>query len=149
MKKTQLEQLSKSLIPRWYAFAFTLIADELMAEQLVSDALTYSLLKEQDEWREFVQDKKINKHQVFKLLLPAIYKLACKRSAHGKIQKQQHAFFNLDLNVKAVLYAKYKLGYNQKQMQVMFELSLPQIHIATLVGMTALKEIPPEFNQYV
>jgi hypothetical protein len=48
MNKVQLIPLIDSLLPKVYGFAFSLLGDELQAEQAVIDAYTVFLMKEKD-----------------------------------------------------------------------------------------------------
>ncbi len=151
MKNKDVLDQSLVLIPRWYAFAYILMPDELMAEQLINDALTFSLLKEKEEWQELIvtSDSTINKHALFKILLPAIFNLARKRNVQTKLKKETSGFYSLDLVSRTVLYARFKLGFDYAQIQTLFGISFAQVTQASLLGYSALKELPPEFRTHV
>ena len=137
MKTDELEYLLSSLIPKLYSFAFAMMQEESMAEQIIIDA--YSVLVVKD--REFIENYKYEdtkkekvsfKRYLFINLLREIFEMSLKRKTHSKYLikrnfKEYNSFYSLDNQQKAVLFLKENFEFSIEMIQETLQLEKHQV----------------------
>lgn len=137
MNKVELIPLIDNLVPKVYGFAFSLLGDELQAEQAVIDAYTVFLMKEKDFLideeldPESKQDRKSLKKFLLREMTREVYELSLKRvSQFGRNKKSPpefNRFYSLSLNKRALIYLKEVGLYTVSDLQEIFALERHQV----------------------
>ncbi|MFT6631390.1 MAG: hypothetical protein ACJAS4_001339 [Bacteriovoracaceae bacterium] len=137
MNKVQLIPLIDSLLPKVYGFAFSLLGDELQAEQAVIDAYTVFLMKEKDFLVKEEMDSDNNRHRqglkkyLLREITREVYELSLKRISQlgGKRKSllEFESFYSLNLNKRALLYLKEIGLYTVSDLQEIFSLERHQV----------------------
>ncbi len=127
MKRNDLFQLVAPLSEKLYRFAYTLIPDDLQAEQLVIDSLNAYLIKEQKQIikREFDPKNKREAQQLrrfyFKGLLKYLSDIGIRRS--GQLTEQLKdmrpagyaEFYGLEPRVRIVMGLRYDARFSVEE----------------------------------
>ena len=120
VKKTELNNVLNSLQTKFYEFAYIILPDDLNATQLVIDATTAFIIKEQDwlaitdyDGAEDSKERGLVKLDVYKLVLKNIFEIGIKRFSQIPndalvIDEQFKNFYDLDVISRALLYLKHK-----------------------------------------
>ena len=136
MNKSEITPLIDSLIPQLYNFAYSLIPDELQAEQLVVDAYSVFLVREQAFLLDCHYDKDPKKRSKVKkkiqnLLITDLLELGSKRAPQLKellrSERKHKAFYQLEINQRAVLSLKENLNLSLSELQEVFALQRHQV----------------------
>jgi hypothetical protein len=131
VKKKEFETYLHHYHPELFSFAFSLVPDDLQAEQIVIDSVANVLVSEKDFIQELldqpflVENSKRNNDELFKKLLHAAYMLGEKRfyqigdSLQTSEKKRSFAaFYRLCVLDKAVLYLNYKLNFKAEDIAI-------------------------------
>ena len=148
MKDGQFMTLIDSLIPGLYSFGYALIPDELEAEQLVMDAYSVFVIRED----EFIHECELNesrerakvKRFVQSQICSDMVELASKRAGHllslFRRKGEESAFYRLDLHQRSALYLKESLGMTVSMLQEVLVLEKHQVMEALYNGKMLLNE---------
>lgn len=129
MKRKDFYQLALPLSDKLYRFAFTLIPDDLQAEQLVIDSLNAFLLKEKKDIlkREVnlssKKDSQIVRRNYFKGILRYMCDIGTRRSIQlGEQMKvlrpeEYTAFYSLDPKVRFVISLRYEAQFSVEEIE--------------------------------
>lgn len=122
MNKVDFEPFLTTQLSKLFSFAFSLIPEELQAEQLVIDAYSVFAVREKDTIEDFdldledVKDRAIIKRFITLHMLAEIYELGVKKSAHFKNSLVppvgKEAFYSLDVSQRAVLFLSDSLDFS-------------------------------------
>lgn len=137
MKIDDLEILTSSLIPKLYSFAFAMINEESMAEQIVIDAYSVFLVKDKNfienfKYEDSKKEKVSIKRYLFINLLREVYEMSLKRKAHSKYLLKKRfdeydAFYSLESQQKAVLFLKENFEFSIEMIQETLQLEKYQV----------------------
>jgi hypothetical protein len=137
MKKSELEPLISSLLPKFFSFAFSLIPDELQAEQMVIDAYSVFLIREKDFIEELEYDPKSKREKsrfkkyLLKNLVADVYKLGIKRSSQLRHLNRENidyqAYYQIEISQRAVIFMKDVLGFSIEDIQEILNMKKYQV----------------------
>ncbi len=129
MKRSEFFSLVQPLTSKLYNFAFSLLPDDLQAEQLVVDSVNAFLLREADEIIERELDKEDKKsvqllrRQYFKGMLKHMAEIGVRRSHQMNesmrlSRPEEYAtFFSLDPKVRLALKLRYEAQFVVEEIQ--------------------------------
>lgn len=129
MKRSQFYQLIEPLTDRLYRFAYSLIPEELQAEQLVIDGLNAYLLKEKKNVlnREVdmtvKKDLQILRRYYFKGILRHMSEIGLRRSVQLMEQmkvtrpEEFQAFYNLEPKLRMILSLRFDAQLNVEEIE--------------------------------
>lgn len=126
MNKAELASILENVLPKLFSFAYSLIPDELQAEQMVIDAYSVFIIREKEYIEEYkldmVQKKERARFRRFlmKSLLQDIYKLGVKRASQlGDYtpERNYQSYYQLGIPERAILYMKDILGLELEEIQ--------------------------------
>lgn len=129
MKRKDFYQLVQPLTEKLYRFAFTLIPDDLQAEQLVIDGLNAYLLKERKSIlrRELdlssKKETQLARRILFKGILRYLGDIGARRSTqineHVKknLPKEYTSFYALDPKVRFVISLRYEAQFSVEEIE--------------------------------
>lgn len=137
MKDVELMSNIQKIIPKLYGYAYALVPDELMAEQILVDATSVSLMKEKNLLISFSQEIATKKEALLfkkKLqlnLIKEVWFLAKKRSSElpprFKYPENFNSFYELDLLQRSALYLKEKEELKWEDILFVHELKKYQV----------------------
>lgn len=134
MKRKDFYQLTFPLTDKLYRFSFTLIPDDLQAEQLVIDSLNAYLLKERKNIlrKEINLDNKkdlqIARRQVFKGILRHMCDIGVRRAGQlSELTRTERpegyaAFYALDPKVRFVMSLRYEGQFTVEEIEEMAQI---------------------------
>lgn len=129
MKRSEFFQLAQPLTERLYRFAFSLLPDDLQAEQLVIDSLNAYLIREKKSIlakKANMEDKKemiLIRRQIFKGILRTMNEIGVRRAIQMNEQMRQvrpeeyKAFYNLDPKVRFAMKLRYEAQFNVEEIE--------------------------------
>lgn len=126
MNKAELAPILDHLLPKLFSFAYSLIPDELQAEQMVIDAYSVFIILEKERIESYQLDSTRRgqrtrfKRFLLKGLLRDILKIALKRSpqlGQFKSGENYQEFYLLDISERATLYMRDILGLDLDEVQ--------------------------------
>ncbi len=129
MKRKDFYQLSLPLTEKLYRFAYTLIPDDLQAEQLVIDSINAYLLKEKKSIMkrevniESKKDTQILRRTYFKSILKYLCEIGVRRSVQLSEQmkvlrpKEFAPFYSLDPKVRFVISLRYEAQFSVEEIE--------------------------------
>ena len=129
MKRKDFYQLALPLSDKLYRFAFTLIPDDLQAEQLVIDSLNAFLLKEKKDIlkREVNLTSKKDSQFVRRTYFKGILRYMCDIGTRRSIQlgeqmrvlrpEEYTAFYSLDPKVRFVISLRYEAQFSVEEIE--------------------------------
>lgn len=129
MKRKDFYQLTLPLTDKLYRFAYTMIPDDLQAEQLVVDALNAYLLKEKkgilkrEVNVESKKDAQIARRLIFKGILRYICDIGARRSGQltelMKVNRPEgySAFYSLDAKIRFVMGLRYEAQFTVEEIE--------------------------------
>ena len=124
MNKAELAPILDNLLPKLFSFAYSLIPDELQAEQMVIDA--YSVFIENYSLNtERKKDRSMFRRFLMKSLLRDIYLLGAKRAAQLKnlvFEKSYDSYYERGVSERAILYMKDILGLEIEEIQEVMQM---------------------------
>lgn len=129
MKRKDFYQLTLPLTDKLFRFAYTMIPDDLQAEQLVIDALNAYLIKEKKSImkREVdltsKKDSQILRRIIFKGILRYICDIGTRRS--GQLSdlmtvtrpQEYSAFYSLDAKIRFVIGLRYEAQFTVEEIE--------------------------------
>lgn len=135
MKRNDLISIVDSIIPGLYSFSYALIPDELQAEQLIVDAFSVFLIREEEDIKalemESARERAASKRYAQTSLLIDIFDLAKKRAPQLasllRNVREHKSFYELDILHRAVLSAKENLKLSNAQIGEIFALKNHQV----------------------
>ncbi|MDP7320325.1 MAG: hypothetical protein QF441_06925 [Bacteriovoracaceae bacterium] len=135
MEKNDICQLMHTLLPKLYSFAYALGPDEVFAEQLIIDAYTLMIMKDEDIFLsedydlKNVYDRKILKKYLFKEMLSEMYELAMKREKPNweHVSFEYQSFYQLKPSQRALIFLKEKCELLIEDLQEVFTLQRFQV----------------------
>jgi hypothetical protein len=129
MKRRDFFELIQPLTDKLYRFAYSLMPDDLQAEQLVIDGLNAYLIKERshilhkDFDPEFKKDVLIQRRMAFKGIIQAISNIGVRRSYQMMDQMNRsrpvefQPFFSLDPKVRLVISLRYDFQFTVEEIE--------------------------------
>ncbi len=129
MKRKDFYQLVQPLTEKLYRFAYTLIPDDLQAEQLVIDGLNAYLLKERKSImrRELDLSSKKETQLARRILYKGILRYVCDIGARRSTQIHEHvkknlpkeytSFYSLDPKVRFVISLRYEAQFSVDEIE--------------------------------
>ena len=129
MKRKDFYQLALPLTEKLYRFAYTLIPDDLQAEQLVIDSINAYLLKERKSItkRELDMTSKketqLIRRTYFKAILKHLSDIGVRRSLQLSEQMKVHrpkefaAFYTLEPKVRFVITLRYEAQFSVEEIE--------------------------------
>lgn len=129
MKRKDFYQISLPLTEKLYRFAYTLIPDDLQAEQLVIDSINAYLLKERKSIMkrevniESKKDTQILRRTYFKSILKYLCEIGVRRSLQLSEQmkvnrpKEFAPFYSLDPKVRFVIGLRYEAQFSVEEIE--------------------------------
>ena len=114
----ELARLNQQIFP----FAFSLIYDELQAQQLIIDAQSVFLGRNQDALEDYLESedemsKRLKWFEISKVIYSNIYQIASKRFDQVRsslsFDEKYTAFYALSLEQRAILFLKYKTDFEE------------------------------------
>lgn len=129
MKRKDFYQLTLPLTDKLYRFAYTMIPDDLQAEQLVIDSLNAYLIKEKKSILkrevnlEVKKDAQIARRLVFKGLLRYMCDIGARRANQlGEFTKvnrpeEYSAFYSLDAKIRFVISLRYEAQFTVEEIE--------------------------------
>ncbi|HLE11377.1 MAG: hypothetical protein A2504_17155 [Bdellovibrionales bacterium RIFOXYD12_FULL_39_22] len=154
MKVLELEHYLEHNYKDLFNFAFSLLPDDLQAQQLVLDSVQVLLLDDNELIRACIEKDDFSSSnpllkQVKNFLLKSIYNIASKRFSQIRssiIVEGEHApFYALPFEEKAILFLKHKLNLNFSEIEevtglarvsVIEKLNSARSDLATNLGIT-------------
>lgn len=148
MNRSELAPLIDTLIPGFYSFAYALIPDELQAEQLVIDAYSVFLIREEGSLRELSdlrelrsgskgkakdssRDRNKLRHFLQKHIITDIFELGQTRAPQLKSllreSAERSAFYQLETSQRAALHLKEHMNFSYQDMEEVFAMKKYQI----------------------
>lgn len=137
MKKTELESLINSIIPKLYSFAYAMIQDEEQAEQLIVDSYSVFLVREKHfiseyEFNNSKKDTVSIKRYLLLNMIREIFKLGTQRSSQLKSLKsvahnEYDSFYKLNSTQRAVLLLKENLKFSIEVIQEALSIEKHQV----------------------
>lgn len=135
MKRNELISIIDSIIPGLYGFAYALIPDELQAEQLIVDAYSVFLIREEDDIKalemQSARERAASKKFAQTSLMIDIFDLAKKRAPQlaslMRNVREHQSFYSLDILHRGVLSAKENLHLSNPQIAEVFALKSHQV----------------------
>jgi DNA-directed RNA polymerase specialized sigma24 family protein len=134
MKRKEFYQLMVPLSERLYRYAYTLIPDDLQAEQLVVDGFNAFLLRERkkilikDFKSEDKKDLTILRRSFLKAILRNICDIGFRRSVHllEQVKKmspdEYHPFFSLEPKVRFTIALRYEAQFSVEEIEEIIQL---------------------------
>ena len=130
MKRMDFYHLLKPLTDKLYRTAFSLIPDDLQAEQLVIDSLNAYLIKDKKHILALGEidsmakkDLLLKRRQAFKVILKYMGEIGVRRSTQLKDQMirtrpvEFDAFYRLEPKVRLVLSLRYDLQFTAEEIE--------------------------------
>lgn len=123
----------KPLISKVFSFSYSLIPDELQAQQLVIDSFQYVTLNFNKLLDTELEDEQIARSQVFNCLLRKTYELSVKRAAHLSRQEfnerdEFEAFYSdLDTQQRAIIFLYHRFQFSVERIMEVTGLNRFQI----------------------
>jgi hypothetical protein len=139
MKRSELLLLAQPLSERLYQVAFSIIPDDLQAEQIVIDAFNAFLLKENKQLLAIHFDAQNNKQvqfqrkHVFKMILKNLCDIGLRRSlqlnseAPLTLPEEFKSYFSLEPKVRLIMRLRYDLQFNTDEIEDI--LGLPRYEV--------------------
>ena len=131
MNKAELAPILDNLLPKLFSFAYSLIPDELQAEQMVIDAYSVFIIREKDYIENYSlnterkKDRSMFRRFLMKSLLRDIYLLGAKRAAQLKnlvFEKSYDSYYERGVSERAILYMKDILGLEIEEIQEVMQM---------------------------
>lgn len=129
MKRSEILLLAQPLAERLYQVAYSIIPDDLQAEQIVIDGFNAFLLKESRKLTAThfdSQNKKevlVQRKNIFKMILKNICDIGLRRSAQLNDQlgidqpAEFKSYFSLDAKVRLIMRLRYDLQLNTSDIE--------------------------------
>jgi len=138
MKIIELEKFIQNLSPDLYSFAYILIPDDLQATQLMIDAVGSFMIQNKFKIEKWISKDRLNNldHQslmddIKNSLLKLLFEISKKRINQLKLSlshpEEDHSFFQLEFNDKAVLYLKEKGQLDLNQIELVTSLTRSEV----------------------
>lgn len=124
----------KSISIELYPFAYCLLPDEFMAEQLIVDSLTRAVTLVEDVEQMSFSD------ELTDLLYRSLYVLAVERSHHFIPREKDPFYRELSLRTRSVLYLHYKAEWAFERIAKMMDCSVNDVMVALEEGRGVMKE---------
>lgn len=154
MKRKDLYQLVQPLTDKLYRFAYTLIPDDLQAEQLVIDSLNAFLIKEGKSLQKrevdlnSKKDSQILRRTYFKTLLRFMCDIGVRRSVQLSEQfklnemKDFAAYYSLEPKIRFVMALRYDGQFSVEEIEEMVQMPrfevIEKIHNGRFLLMNSL-----------
>ena len=107
------------MLDQFYQLAYSLLPDELEAEQLVIDSVSGFIVKER-KWLSKLEMSEgadtVYKRQFFQKVVLHLYGLGQKRVVHFKFDKAG-PFYQLPIKTRAILTLRYHMNYTPIQIE--------------------------------
>lgn len=138
MKKSELNTVLNSIQSKLYEFSYIILPDDLQAQQLVIDATTAFILKEQD-WLNITdyeederKERSLVKFDVYKLVLKNIFEIGVRRFTQLSadtlvIDEQFKNFYELDVISRALLFLKHKTEISFNDILEITQMKKPEV----------------------
>jgi hypothetical protein len=158
MKKTELQSIVTPLIPKLYSFAYAMVPEEMLAEQLVMDAYAVFVVREKQfiknfDYKEDKKEKTAVKRYILSGILLDIYQLGVKRSAQVKYSQRNKdfglytPFYKLNSLQRAVIFLKENFKYSTQGIQEILNLEKLQVIEAIYNGRNLILASEEDFEQ--
>ena len=138
MKKKEIEILIESLIPKLYSFAYALVPEDLLAEQMIIDSYAVFLVREKNfiKSHDYDSSNKKEKSAIKKYILTHmlfdLYQMGIKRYAQYKyVTRDNYSFYDsfyaLNSNYRAILFLKETFKMSVTAIQDILRLEKHQV----------------------
>lgn len=136
MNKAELAPILDNLLPKLFSFAYSLIPDELQAEQMVIDAYSLFIIREKETIESYQLDPNRRgdrtkfKKFLLKCILRDILKIALKRATQlGQFKSEENfqAYYLLDISERATLFMRDVLGLELAEVQEVMQFKKHQV----------------------
>lgn len=131
MNKSQIVDELSQLNPQIFPFAYALIYDELQAQQLVIDAISYFITNSTEQVEDYFateeyRSKQLRLFEIKKNILGLVYKIAQKRidqlRSSLSFKDDEGAFYSLSITQRAILFLKFKTNFEQTDIMDIMEI---------------------------